>query len=41
MPFRGAFYASVEVNGLVAKGEGRSKKSAEANAAERAWEQHA
>ncbi len=35
------YYASVEVNGLVAKGEGRSKKSAEANAAERAWEQHA
>jgi len=35
------YYASVEVNGRIARGEGRSKKSAEANAAEHAWEQHA
>jgi ribonuclease-3 len=35
------YVASVEVNGRRATGEGRSKKSAEANAAERAWEQHA
>ncbi len=35
------YYASVEVDGRIARGEGRSKKSAEANAAEHAWEQHA
>jgi ribonuclease-3 len=35
------YYASVDVNGRTARGEGRSKKSAEANAAEHAWEQHA
>lgn len=35
------YYANVEVDGLIARGEGRSKKSAEARAAEHAWEQHA
>ena len=35
------YYANVEVDGLIGKGEGRSKKSAEASAAEHAWEQHA
>ncbi len=35
------YYANVKVDGLVARGEGRSKKSAEASAAEHAWEQHA
>ncbi len=35
------YYASVEVNGYVARGEGRSKKSAEAQAATRAWEHRA
>jgi ribonuclease III len=35
------YFASVEVDGRIARGEGRSKKSAEANAAEHAWEQHA
>jgi dsRNA-specific ribonuclease len=35
------YFANVEVAGLVGRGEGRSKKSAEASAAEHAWEQHA
>jgi ribonuclease-3 len=35
------YYANVEVTGLIGRGEGRSKKSAEASAAEDAWEQRA
>lgn len=35
------YFATVDVKGRRAQGEGRSKKSAEANAAQHAWEQHA
>jgi ribonuclease-3 len=35
------YFANVEIGGLIGRGKGHSKKSAEARAAEHAWEQHA
>lgn len=40
-PHEVTFYATVRVGELVARGEGRSKKSAEGNAARAAWREHA
>ncbi|HEY1761175.1 MAG TPA: ribonuclease III [Acidimicrobiales bacterium] len=40
-PHQVTFYATVRVGELVARGEGRSKKSAEGNAARVAWREHA